>query len=189
MTTYGYARTSTLDQVAGFEDQVAKLQAAGCDTIFKEQVSATDIDSRKQWAMLLDSVKPGDTIAVTKIDRAARSIKHMVEITSTLNDKGAAIRILDMNIDTSTPTGALMLNIFSSVAQFERDQMLERQKIGIAKAKAEGRYKGRAPTAQAKAGKVVELASKGLTKQEIADATGMGVASVYRILSDAKEAA
>jgi DNA invertase Pin-like site-specific DNA recombinase len=110
---------------------------------------------------------------------------HMMEIEATVAGAGATIRILDLNCDIATPDGRLTFNLFASVATFEREQMLERQAVGISAAKAEGEYEGRAPTANAKSGKVLELASKGLTKQEIADATGMGIGSVYRILKAA----
>jgi DNA invertase Pin-like site-specific DNA recombinase len=89
-----------------------------------------------------------------------------------------------MGIDTGTPTGRLMLNVIGSVAQFEREVMLERQREGIRKAKGEGRYKGRAPTARAKAGEIVKLAGEGMTKEKIAGTLGVGVASVYRVLRE-----
>ncbi len=113
----------------------------------------------------MQSLKTGDVVTITKIDRAARNIADMVNITKELAEKGASIRILDMNIDTTTATGTLMLNIFASVAQFERDQMLVRQRIGIEAAKArdktlplqERTYKGAKPTARAKADSVRAL--------------------------------
>jgi DNA invertase Pin-like site-specific DNA recombinase len=94
----------------------------------------------------------------------------------------ATLRILAINLDTATPTGKLMLNVLASVAQFEREVMLERQREGIAKAKGEGRYKGRAPTARAKSADVLRLASEGMTREAIAARLGIGVASVYRAL-------
>jgi DNA invertase Pin-like site-specific DNA recombinase len=114
----------------------------------------------------------------------------MVGITKALSDIGASIRILDMNIDTMTPSGALMLNIFSSVAQFEKDMMLERQRFGIAAAKerdkglplAERTYKGAKPTARAKADSVKALLATGMTKKQVAKDLHIGIASVYRIL-------
>lgn len=192
---YGYARTSSLEQQAGFQDQIAKLTASGCDKVFSEQVSATDMPARKEWASMMAGLKSGDVVTITKIDRAARSISDMVGITKALADIGASIKILDMNIDTTTPTGALMLNIFSSVAQFEKDMMLERQRVGIAAAKladigkplAERTYKGAAPTARAKASEVMALLADGTrTKVQVAKSLNIGVASLYRILKDAK---
>ena len=117
---YGYARTSTFDQQYGLEDQIAQLTKAGCDRVYSEQVSATDMEARTEWKALMQGLKAGDVVTIAKIDRAARNIADMVNITKELADKGASIRILDMNIDTTTATGTLMLNIFASVAQFER---------------------------------------------------------------------
>lgn len=193
MANWGYARTSSLEQLAGFEDQIARLNAAGCDKVFAEQVSATDMTGRKEWASMMQGLKVNDVVTITKIDRAARSIADMVGITKALNDIGASIRILDMNIDTTTPTGALMLNIFSSVAQFEKDMMLERQRVGIAAAKerdkgkplAERTYKGAKPTARAKADSVKALLATGMTKEQVAKDLNIGIASVYRILKAA----
>ncbi|MEJ7806927.1 MAG: recombinase family protein [Telluria sp.] len=190
---YGYARTSTFDQQYGLEDQIAQLQRAGCDRVFSEQVSATDMEARTEWAALMKGLKPGDIVTITKIDRAARNIADMVGITKALADIGASIRILDMNIDTTTATGTLMLNIFASVAQFERDQMLVRQRIGIEAAKLKDKtlpleqrtYKGAKPTARAKSDAVHALVRAGHTKEQIATDLGIGIASVYRILKAA----
>ena len=135
-------------------------------------------------------MKDGDVVTITKIDRAARNIADMVGITKALADIGASIRILDMNIDTTTATGTLMLNIFASVAQFERDQMLVRQRIGIEAAKLKDKnlpleqrsYKGAKPTARAKSEMVHSLLAAGHTKEQVAKALNIGIASVYRIV-------
>ena len=137
----GYARTSTLDQLAGFEAQVKELKGAGCKKVFREQVSSAG--KRKELDAALDYLRECDTLVVTKLDRLARSIAHLAEITKALAEKGANLQVLAMGMDTSTATGRLMLNVVGSVAQFEREMMLERQREGIAKAKAEGKYKGR----------------------------------------------
>jgi len=97
---------------------------------------------------------------VTRLDRLARSIADLCKILAQLEAKGASLRVLNMNLDTATPTGKLILNVLGSIAQFERELMLERQREGIAKAKAEGKYKGRKPTARAKAEQVRELRNK-----------------------------
>lgn len=178
----GYARTSTLDQKAGFEGQLRDLEAVGCEKVYNEQVSSVDVKERHELRLALDQLRDGDTLIVTKLDRLARSVPHLLELLQRIQDKQASLRILDMNIDTSTPTGKLMLTVLGSVAAFEREIMLERQREGIAKAKALGKYKGRKPTAMAKAGEVKRLQSEGMGATEIASRVGIGRASVYRIL-------
>ena len=139
--TVGYARTSTLDQVAGYESQLRDLEGVGCSKLFKEQVSA--VGSRPALAACLDYLREGDTLVVTKLDRLARSVMHLGEIVAALTAKGAALRVLNIGLDTSTPTGKLLLNMLGSVAEFERDMMLERQREGIALARKQGKYRGR----------------------------------------------
>ena len=185
----GYARTSTRDQVAGFEAQLAELEQVGCEKVFQEQVSAVSVEKRGELELALDYVREGDTLIVTKIDRLARSLPHLLQIIGRLEKKGVSLRILSMQIDTSTPNGKLMLSIMGAIAEFERTLMLERQLDGIAAAKQAGKYKGRQPTAKRKADLVLALAAQKLTRQEIAKQTGIGIASVYRILSAAKIAA
>ena len=185
----GYARTSTLDQKAGLDAQRRDLEAVGCERIFVEQVSSVDVLSRAQLAEALTFAREGDTLVVTKLDRLARSVAHLVGILGQLEEKGVALRILSMGIDTATPTGKLMLTILGGVAEFEREIMLERQREGIAKAKAEGKYKGRAPTARAKAEEVLRLHAEGIGGTEIAKRLGIGRASVYRIIDEAKNGA
>ncbi|RED12888.1 recombinase family protein [Pontivivens insulae] len=180
----GYARTSTLDQLAGLEGQHRDLRAAGCEKIFSEQVSSVDAKARKQLADALDFLREGDTLVVTKLDRLARSVSHLLAVLETVVAKGAALRILSTGIDTGTATGKLMLTVLGSVAEFERSIMLERQREGIAKAKAEGRYVGRKPTARAKTKDILRLAHGGMKPLDIADALGVGKSSVYRILSE-----
>lgn len=187
MTIYGYARTSTVEQVAGLADQIAKLKQAGCtdQSIYQEQVSSVRMEGRVEFAKVLAVLKPGDVLIFSSLSRAARSMVHMVEIEARVSSVGASIRILDLAIDTATPAGRLTFNLFASIAQFERENMLERQRVGIAAAQKRGVYKGRAPTARAKSARVHALHAKGLTKQEIADACAIGIASVYRILREA----
>lgn len=183
----GYARTSTLEQEAGLDAQVRDLTALGCDHVYSEQVSS--VGKRDQLEEAMRFARKGDTLVVTKLDRLARSVIHMGEIVSRLEAKGVALRIEAMGVDTGTPTGKLMLNVLASVAQFEREMMLERQREGIAKAKAAGAYKGRKPTAQAKADEVKALAEAGLSMGQIAEKVGIGKGSVHRILNAKKEAA
>lgn len=177
----GYGRTSTLEQQAGLEAQIRDLKALGCEKIFAEQVSS--VATRRQLEAALEFARENDTICVTKLDRLARSVIHLGKIIETLDGKGVALRIINLGVDTSTPTGKLMVNVLAGVAQFEREMMLERQREGIAKAKAEGAYKGRKPTARAKTGEIKALAAEGLSMAKIAKELGIGVGSVHRALN------
>ena len=177
----GYARSSTIDQEAGFQAQGKALKAAGCEKVFAEQVSSTA--QRQQLEAALEYAREGDTLVVTKLDRLARSVSHLVAIGERLEIKGVALKVLDQAIDTSTCTGRLMFNMLGAIAQFERELMLERQREGIAKAKAEGKYRGRAPTARAKASEVRRLHGEGIGPTEIAKRLGISRASVYRVLN------
>ena len=179
----GYARTSTVEQVAGLDAQERDLKAAGAEKVFSERVSS--VAKREQLEAVLDYCREGDALLVTKLDRLARSIDDLVSITARLKAKGVTLNILSMNLDTSTPTGKLMLNLLGSIAQFERELMLERQRDGIAKAKAEGKYKGRVPTAQRQAEDVVKLKADGLKAEQIAERLGISRASVFRVLKKA----
>ncbi|SMC39791.1 recombinase family protein [Primorskyibacter flagellatus] len=183
----GYARTSTLDQTAGLEAQQRDLADAGCEKVFVEQVSSVDVTAREQLAQALDYIREGDALVVTKLDRLARSVAHLLEVLEKIEAKGATLRILSMGIDTGTATGKLMLTLLGGVAEFERSIMLERQREGIAKAKAAGKYKGRKPTAKAKANEVLCLRAEGVGATEIAKRLGIGRASVYRILEEERK--
>jgi DNA invertase Pin-like site-specific DNA recombinase len=176
----GYGRTSSLEQQAGLDAQIRDLKAAGCEKIFSEQVSA--VGKRVELEAALDFVREGDTLAVTKLDRLARSTQHLLEIAERVKAKRADLCILNLGADTSTATGRLMFTVIGAVGAFERELMLERQREGIAKAKAEGKYKGRRPTARARAAEVNALKCKGVRPVEIARRLGIGRASVYRIL-------
>jgi DNA invertase Pin-like site-specific DNA recombinase len=125
----GYARTSTVDQVAGFEAQLEELHRAGCDRIFQEQVSSVDIAAREQLEAAMAYVRDGDAFVVTKLDRLARSVAHLLQIVDALTKKGVALRILNLGIDTGTPTGKLILTMLGGIAEFERSIMLERRSV------------------------------------------------------------
>jgi DNA invertase Pin-like site-specific DNA recombinase len=177
----GVARTSTVEQVAGMDAQIRDLTAAGCEKIFAEQVSA--VGSRRQLDAALDFIREGDTLVVTKLDRLARSTQHLLEIADRVKSKGADLSILNLGADTSTATGKLIFTIIGAVGAFERELMLERQREGVARAKAEGKYKGRKPTARAKSAEVLAMKAEGVRPVDIARRVGIGRASVYRVLS------
>ncbi|MCE1237992.1 MAG: recombinase family protein [Hyphomicrobiales bacterium] len=181
----GYARTSTTEQLAGLDAQLRDLEAAGCEKVFAEQVSS--MASRPEFARAIEFAREGDTLVVTKLDRLARSVGKAWEVVEELESKGVGLRILSLGgepVDTRSATGKLILTIFAGFAQFEREMMLERQKEGIAKAKAEGVYKGRKPTARGKADDARKLRAEGKTVTEISKALGIGRASVYRAIEE-----
>ena len=181
----GYARTSTVDQTAGFEAQLRELDAANCKKVFREQVSSVAV--RAQLETALEFAREGDVLVVTKLDRLARSVADLMAIIQKLDDKAVGLRILNLGMDTQTPTGKLMLTVLGGVAQFEREMMLERQREGVVKAKAAGKYKGRKPLAAELRQKVVHLAGEGMTKANIARQLNLGEATIYRILAAAKK--
>jgi DNA invertase Pin-like site-specific DNA recombinase len=182
----GYGRTSTTDQDAGLEAQERDLRAAGCEKLFIEQVSS--VGKRQQLEVALDFVREGDTVVVSKLDRLARSVADLLTIVARLEAKKVGLRVLAMSggqsLDTSTAIGKLTLAVIGAVGQFEREMMLERQRDGIAKAKREGRYKGRTPTARRKTADIIRLKAEGVGAAEIASRLGIGRASVYRVLGE-----
>src|SRR6476660_4843843 len=125
----GYDRSSTIDQEAGFQAQIKSLKAAGCEKVFAEQVSS--LAEREQLAAALEYAREGDILIVTKLDRLARSVSHLVAVGGRLEGKEVALKVLDQAIDTSNSTGRLMFNMLGAIAQFERELMLERQREGI----------------------------------------------------------
>lgn len=177
MALVGYARVSTVGQ--SLDTQLHAL--AECSKIFQEKVSGAK-DDRPQLALLLDFVREGDVVMVTKLDRLARNTRHLLEISEYLQHKQVALKIVNLGIDTQTPTGKLMLTMIGAIATFERELMLERQAEGIELAKQRGVYKGRKPTAMAKRDDVFILLDKGLAKAEIARQTGISLSSVQRII-------
>lgn len=180
----GVARTSTVEQMAGLESQVRDLKAYGCEEVYQEQVSS--VGEREQLDAAIKSLRTGDKLVVTKLDRLARSVRHLGDLIEVLEAKGAGLVILSMGgqqVDTTTATGKMMLNVMASVAQFEREMMLERQKEGIAKAKVEGKYTGRKPTAMAKSDAVMSLLNSGMSKVKVCEQVGISKASLYRIIA------
>lgn len=179
----GYARTSTADQKAGLDAQDRDLHAAGCEKVFSEQVSS--VAKRDALRACLDFVREGDALVVTKPDRLARSTAELLAIEADLSKRGIGLVVLSMGgqrLDTRNPTSKLMLTILAGVATWEREVMLERQREGIAKAKADGRYKGRAPTVARQAEDIRAAVEAGEKPAQIARRLGIARSSVYRML-------
>ena len=150
----------------------------------------SSVAERDQLEAALNALRPDDKLVAIRLDRLARSVQHLGQIIERVNNAGAALVILDMGgsaVDTSNATGKLILNVMSSVSQFEREMMLERQREGIAKAKAEGKYKGRKPTARAKTDMVKLALDKGVSKAQICKDLEISKTSLYRIIGDVKQ--
>ena len=180
----GYARTSTVDQQAGFKAQLVELNAYGCERMYQEQVSA--VATRTKLERAIDMLREGEKLVVAKLDRLARSVAHMGDLLEQIEAKGAGLIIMSMGnerVDTSTATGKLILNRMVSVAQFEREMMKERQVEDIKRAQAEGKYKGRVPKAMNQADKVKALVAAGVDRVKIQEQLGMSKASYYRCLN------
>jgi DNA invertase Pin-like site-specific DNA recombinase len=178
MTVIGYARVSTTDQDLSIQETA--LTAAGCDVIRAEKRSGTTTQGRDELKTVLDFLRKGDVLMVTRIDRLARSIGDLQDIVRAIRARGAALRATEQPIDTSTAAGKCFLDMLGVFAEFETNLRRERQLEGIAKAKAAGVYKGR--PASIDAARVREMKTAGMGPTEIAKALKIGRASVYRVL-------
>ena len=175
---YGYARVSSSGQ--DLTIQIEALTNAGCETIRQEKVSGTSIQGRDELNTLLEFLRDGDELVVTRIDRLARSIRDLQNIVYDLDKKGVVLSATEQPIQTNTSAGKCFLDMLGVFGEFETNLRKERQMEGIAKAKEKGVYKGRKPSVDAD--KVKELRDSGLGASAIAKEMGIGRASVYRAL-------
>jgi DNA invertase Pin-like site-specific DNA recombinase len=170
--------------------QIASLKAAGCEIVRAEKVSGTSTKGRDELALLLEFIRDGDTLVVTRIDRLARSIADLQDIVRKLKAKGASLKATEQAFDTGSIYGELTMNLLGVFAQFETQLRRERQMEGIAKAKMEGVYKGRKPSidrsAVARMMSPPEEGGEGLGPSEVARRLGIARASVYRVLAETK---
>src|SRR4051812_21322331 len=178
MTVLGYARVSTTHQ--NLDGQESALRAAGCDLIRSEKRSGTTTTGREELRIVLDFLRAGDTLMVTRIDRLARSIGDLQDIVRAVKARGASLKATEQPIDTGTAAGKCFLDMLGVFAEFETNLRRERQLEGIAKAKAAGVYKGR--PASIEAAQVRRMKAEGFGATEIARALRIGRASVYRVL-------
>lgn len=176
MTQIGYARVSTTDQ--DLTVQIAALKAAGCEIIRAEKVTGTNVTDRRELKTVMEFLRAGDTLVVTRIDRLARSVADLSDIVRELQRRGAHLRATEQPIDTGSAAGKAFLGMLSVFAEFETNIRRERQLEGIARAKAEGVYKGRRQTIDVML--IRQLKAEGVGATEIAKRLGIGRASVYR---------
>ncbi|MDR6870119.1 DNA invertase Pin-like site-specific DNA recombinase [Bosea sp. BE125] len=181
MTIFGYARVSSVGQDLTLQREA--LHAAGCTIIREEKVSGASREGRRELETVLEFIRPGDTLVVTRIDRLARSIGDLQDIVRSLKARGAVLKATEQPIDTASAAGKAFLDMLGVFAEFENNLRRERQAEGIAKAKAAGVYRGRKPSVDGAA--VRKLSAEGVGASEIASHLGIGRASVYRALEEA----
>ena len=165
----GYARVSTEDQ--HLDAQISALEAAGAERIWSEKISGSK-RARPELDRLLDQLRPGDVVVVTKYDRLSRSLQDLLTIVEAVRAKGAGFRSLAEDIDTTTPAGRLVFHVFASIAQFERERISERTKEGLIAARKRGRIGGRPPALSAERRAEV---------RRMRDQDGRGIAELARL--------
>jgi DNA invertase Pin-like site-specific DNA recombinase len=180
MAIYGYARVSSADQDYSLQEQA--LRTAGCEIIRAEKASGTACTGRTELELLLEFLRKGDTLIVTRVDRLARSIKDLQDIVYALKERGVTLRATEQPIDTQSAAGKAFLDMLGVFAEFETNLRRERQLEGIAAAKARGVYQGRKPSVDSQAIKALRDQQQ-LGATEIARQLGVSRASVYRALA------
>lgn len=190
MRKIGYARTSKTNQNLSLDDQIEKLQNAGCEKrdIFSEHVSGRKV-KRVEFNRMLESLESGDMLVVCKLDRLGRTTKQLIELVEWMNENDISLKILDMDIDTSTPSGKMFFTIFAGFAQMEAELISERTKSALDYARKQGRKGGRKKTIsddQIEYAKHLMETREDLTGQQIAEKVGVSRASLYRVLKEAK---
>jgi DNA invertase Pin-like site-specific DNA recombinase len=177
---YGYARVSTVDQ--NLSIQLDALTAAGCTVVRSEKVTGTSTNGREELATLLQFLREGDTLVVTRIDRLARSLRDLQNIVHDLRKRGVTLKATEQPIDTSTAAGKCFLDMLGVFAEFETNLRRERQIEGIARAKINGIYAGKGRPASIDAVRIREMKSQGFGPTAIDKTLGIGRESVYRVL-------
>ncbi len=186
MALYGYARVSSADQDYSLQEQA--LKQAGCDVIRAEKASGTTRNGRTELDLLLEFLRPGDTLVVTRVDRLARSIKDLQDIVYTLKEQGVTLKATEQPIDTRSAEGKAFLDMLGVFAEFETNLRRERQIEGITAAKSRGVYRGRKPSVDTAEIRRLRLEEK-LGATAIARRLGVGRASVYRALANCEQQA
>ncbi len=163
------------------DPQLDLLRKAGCEEIFKETLSG-NITKRPELRKMLNFIRKGDIIIVTKLDRLARSTKDLLNIAEEIKNKKADFKVLNIHLDTKSPTGKLMLTMLGAIAEFEREIMLERQREGINNAKQNGKYKGRKPIDNQKILQLQLLIESGISIRQATSEVGIARRTYYNAL-------
>lgn len=175
---FGYARVSTLDQ--NLDTQLDALQKAGCDEIFQDKITGIST-TRPALDTLLTQLRTGDTVMVARFFRLGRSRDHLINLLGDFSRKGIHFKALDLGVDSSTPAGKLVLQIFAALAEYDRESILEKTRAGQLLAKAKGKHIGRPTGLNAeKFAKVKKALERGLSVSETVNLTGISMSSVKR---------
>jgi DNA invertase Pin-like site-specific DNA recombinase len=182
----GYARVSTHDQTLTLQKEA--LEKAGCEQIFTDQVSGTKTE-RKGLSEALSHLRAGDTLVVWRLDRLGRSLRHLIDTITELNNRGVGFKSLQENIDTTTSGGKLVFHIFGALAEFEREIIRERTQAGLASARSRGKVGGRPKTLSVKEVQILRnmAADKSLTVSDICKTLGIGRTTFYRYVKETGE--
>lgn len=182
MARIGYCRVSTDSQTHDL--QVDALRSAGCERVFSDIASGSRTD-RPGLASALEFVRAGDVLCVWRLDRLARSLKHLLEVVEILESRGVGLCSLTESIDTSSPGGRLILQVFGAISQFERDLIRDRVQSGLAAARRRGRVGGRPRAVDASRARTIRaLRANGATIAEIVESSGVSRATVVRFLRE-----
>jgi DNA invertase Pin-like site-specific DNA recombinase len=187
MTQIGYARCSTTEQ--NTDDQCKRLTDAGCVKVFSEPGVSGKLAHRPQWDACMAYLRDGDVLVITKLDRAGRSLQHLIALSNELRERGIGLRVLDQGIDTTTAAGRLFYNMVASFAEFEHDLIVERTHEGLRTARANGKVSGRKPKLSAKQrDEVRRMHADGKTIVYIAEVMKVSRPVIYRVLESAQTA-
>lgn len=182
MALIGYARVSTHSQ--NDDSQLDELKAAGCVKVFTDKGVSGKLAKRPELDKCLDYLREGDVLVITRLSRAMRSLKHLLELTETLRERGIGLKVLKQDIDTTTPQGRLVFHLLGALDEFQRELIVEGTREGLEAAKARGRKGGRPPVLSPDQVKLArQLYDSGQhTVDQIAGMLGASRATIYRSL-------
>lgn len=177
----GYARVSTKTQLDSLHNQQVQLENMGCERVFSEIASGMK-SKRPQLSNALDYARAGDTLILTRLDRLGRSTLDTLKTLQSIDAKGVRVQALDLDLDTQTPSGRLVISVIASLAQWERDLLVERTKEGLAHARNQGRVGGRPAALTTEQKKAVRSALKdGMSANEVATSFGVSRSTIERV--------